>query len=151
VVECRNPEYVHGLPASRSVPYDLVYACSIGISSRHSTPYGIGKRHRDPWLGLGYLVCLGRDLWKELVAVVEGEIWGTAPVVEDPADEELQIDAAQSEDDTDTNKPGGPELSVRPEARHRRWAAHWDEDTIWGDPDPEIRRRLKRLLGGSLK
>jgi hypothetical protein len=33
------------------------------------------------------LVCLGRDLWKELVAVVEGETWAATPTAAEPAGE----------------------------------------------------------------
>jgi hypothetical protein len=126
----------------------LAYQSRAAHSSENCVGHGVGNRHRDPWLGLSYLVCLGRDLWKELIAVVEAETWETAPVADEPSDEEPQIDEGQPEDDADTGEPGRPEFSVLPETRHRRWAAPWDEDTIWGDPDPEIQRRLKRLLGG---
>jgi hypothetical protein len=103
-------------------------------------------------LGVSYLVCLGRDLWKELIAVVEGETWAAAPTAVEPAGEaegEPEIDEAPSEDLEDADDLGYPRMSVRPETRHRRWAALWDEDAVWGDPDPATRRRLKRLLGGA--
>jgi hypothetical protein len=71
---------------------------------------------------------LGRDLWKEMIAVVEAETWGTAPAADEPSDEEPQIDEVGPEDDLDTSEPGRPEVSVLPETRHRRWATPWDED-----------------------
>jgi hypothetical protein len=95
---------------------------------------------------------LGRDLWKELIAVVEGETWAWAPTAVEPVGEaegEPEIDEAPSEDLEDADDLGYPRMSVRPETRHRRWAALWDEDAVWGDPDPATRRRLKRLLGGA--
>lgn len=89
-----------------------------------------------------------------MVGVVEAETWGSAPAMEAPADEadgEPPIDEVLPDGDEDESEPICPRPSVVPEARHRRWATDWDEDAIWGDPDPVMRRRLKRLLGGSLK
>ena len=105
-------------------------------------------------MGVGYLVCLGRDLWKELVAVVEAQTWAEVPIAAEPAtvvEGEPEIGEAPSEDVEDADDVGYPRLSIRPQTRHRRWDAHWDDDAAWGDPDPQIQRRLKRLLGGSLK
>jgi hypothetical protein len=88
---------------------------------------------------------------------VEAEAWRVAPVAEDPAgedDKEPEIDEAQPEDrGACTEHPRWLDLAVLPAttARRRRWHELWDEDVLWGDLDPESRRRLKRLLGGDLK
>ena len=121
------------------------------MSTRKGAPCGIRKGHGDPWAGVSYLVCLGRDLWKELVGVVEAEAWGSSPAVEDPVHEVAQppLDEALPEGDDDSGPLGYTRVSIRSEGRYRRWATAWDEDTIWGDPDRETRRRLDRLLGGA--
>jgi hypothetical protein len=127
------------------------------MSSMFYARFGIGKRHRDPWLGLSYLVCLGRDLWRELVSVVEAETWSVACIEEDSSDEEgrvPQIDEAQPRDcDVDIRCHSWLDLTALPAVRprQRHWAMSWDEDVLWGDLDRESRRRLRRLLGGDLK
>jgi hypothetical protein len=103
-------------------------------------------------MGVSYLVCLGRDPWKELVGALEAEIWVTPSVPEEPvseSDEQMQIEEAHLEEGMASGQPGCRQMSVRPETRHRRWAAHWDDDAVWGDLDADGLRRLKRLLGGA--
>jgi hypothetical protein len=103
------------------------------------------------------VACLGRDLWRKLVAVVEAETWQAASVEEDSVDEDDQgpeIDEAQPRDyDADNRCPGRLDLAALPVVRtsRQRWHRVWDEDVLWGDLNPESRRRLKRLLGGDLK
>jgi hypothetical protein len=87
------------------------------VSIDFSHRIGVRNRHRDPWLGLGYVVCLGRDLWRELVAVLEAETCRTAPGEEDSAgedDEEPDIDETEPGDcGMDSRCPGRLDLAAR--------------------------------------
>jgi hypothetical protein len=106
-------------------------------------------------LGVSYLVCLGQDLWAELVALVEAEALpavAAEEVLPEGASEAVETEDVQPETCEEEDRYyGSLDLAeIAPSrARRTRWAAPWQEDDLWGDLDQETRRRLKRLLGGA--
>jgi hypothetical protein len=95
---------------------------------------------------------LGEDLWAELLALVEGEVCKEMATCGEPADEQLH-DGQDEIPETETHEADGrhyrplevPDILI--ESRQGpRWPKVWDEDSLWGDLNPEERRRLNRLL-----
>lgn len=98
------------------------------------------------------MVCLGEDLWAELLAVVEAEVSEEPTTFQESTDKQLQ-DRQDEVTETETHQTDVrhyrplevPDIFIG--SRQRQcWPKVWDEDRLWGDLSREERRRLNRLL-----